>query len=130
VSVWKCIRRTWNGFANYARYKVGDGSHVLFWHDVWCGEQPLKVSFSELLTIACAKDAWVVDNMQLQNGNINWNIIFTRPVHDWEVEVVSGFFEMLYSQKVRYGGEYKFVGFHLKRKHLKLSRIIKYYLIM
>jgi hypothetical protein len=90
----------------------------------------LKVSFSELLTIACAKDAWVVDNMQLQNGNINWNIIFTRPVHDWEVEVVSGFFEMLYSQKVRYGGEYKSVGFHLKRKHLKLSRIIKYYLIM
>jgi hypothetical protein len=26
-------------------------------------------------------------------------------VHDWEVKVVSGFFEMLYSQRVRHGGE-------------------------
>jgi hypothetical protein len=51
----------------------------------------LKVSFPELFTIACGKDASMADNMQLQNGNIHWNIIFTRPVHDWEVEVVSGF---------------------------------------
>jgi hypothetical protein len=26
-------------------------------------------------------------------------------VHDWEVELVSGFFEMLYSQRVRLEGE-------------------------
>jgi hypothetical protein len=31
----------------------------------------LKVSFSELFTIACGKDAWLADNMQLQNGNIH-----------------------------------------------------------
>jgi hypothetical protein len=37
---WKCIRRKWDGFANHVRYDVGDGSKVLFWHDVWCGEQP------------------------------------------------------------------------------------------
>lgn len=36
----------------------------------WCGELPLKTSFSELFTIACGKDVWVADNMQLQNGNI------------------------------------------------------------
>jgi hypothetical protein len=36
--------------------KVGDGSKVLFWHNVWCGEQPLKVLFPELFTIACVKD--------------------------------------------------------------------------
>jgi len=41
--------------------------------------------------------------MQFHNGNIHWNIIFTRPVHDWEVEVVSRFFE-LYS-RVRHGGD-------------------------
>jgi hypothetical protein len=42
--------------------------------------------------------------MQIQNGNIHWNILFTGPMHDWEVKVVSRFFEFLYSQKVRYGG--------------------------
>jgi hypothetical protein len=61
----------------------------------------LKVSFPKLFTIACGKDVWVADNMQPQNGNIYWNIIFTRPVHDWEVEAVLGFFEM-YSQRVRH----------------------------
>jgi hypothetical protein len=71
---------------------------------VWCGEIPLKNLFPELFTISCGKDAWVEENMQTQNGNILWNIMFTRPVHDWEVEVVYQFFE-LYSHKVRYEGE-------------------------
>jgi hypothetical protein len=78
----KCIRRAWDNFANYVRYEVGDGSRVLFRQDVWCGVQPFKVSFLELFTIACGKDAWVADDMQLDNENIHWNIIFTRMVHD------------------------------------------------
>ena len=45
MGVWKCIRREWGGFANHVRYEVVDGFKVLFWHDVWCGEQPVKVSF-------------------------------------------------------------------------------------
>ena len=71
----------------YVRYEVGDGSKVRFWHGVWCEDLPLKFSFSKLFTIACGKDAWVKDHMQFQNGNIHWNIFFTRPVHDWEVTV-------------------------------------------
>jgi hypothetical protein len=43
--------------------------------------------------------------MQKQICNILWNILFTRLVHDCEMEVVSRFFEMLYSLKVRYEGE-------------------------
>jgi hypothetical protein len=56
--------------------KVSDGSKVCFWHDVWCGDVPLKISYSGLFNIACSKDAWVVDNMQLQEGNIHWNDFF------------------------------------------------------
>jgi hypothetical protein len=50
VGVWKCIRRKQDGFAKHVSYEVGDGSKVLFWHYVWCGEQPLKVLFPELFT--------------------------------------------------------------------------------
>jgi hypothetical protein len=56
VGVWKYIRREWDGLAKYVRYEVVDGSSVLFWHDVCCGEQPLQVSFQKLFTIACGKD--------------------------------------------------------------------------
>jgi hypothetical protein len=62
-----------------------------------CGEQPLKISFPDLFSIARCKDAWVADHMQFRNENLQWNIFFTRPVHDWEVNLVSSFFELLYS---------------------------------
>jgi len=49
----------------------------------------------------------VEKNMQKQNDTILWNILFTRLVHDWEVEAVSRFFEMLYTLKVKSEGDDK-----------------------
>jgi hypothetical protein len=57
--VWKCIRRGWEGFAQHLRYDIGDGTKVLFWHDVWRGNCPLKLTYPVLFKIACNKDAWV-----------------------------------------------------------------------
>jgi hypothetical protein len=107
AGVWKCIRRGWDAFPAHVRYEIGNGSKVLFWHDVWCGEILLKTLFSELFLIASGKDAWVEKNMQKQNDTILWNILFTRLVHDWEVEAVSRFFEMLYTLKVKSEGDDK-----------------------
>jgi len=36
-------------------YEIENGSKVLFWHDVWCGEIPLKILFPELFLIASGK---------------------------------------------------------------------------
>jgi hypothetical protein len=109
------------GFANHVRYEVGDGSKVLFWHDVWCGEQPLKNIFPKLFTIACMKDVWVAETMQVHNGCTHWHVLFTWPVEDWEVELVSRFFELLYSQKVRYGGEDKLCWIPSKTKSFEVK---------
>jgi hypothetical protein len=49
-------------FQNVLKYEVGDGSKVGFWLDVWCGDVPLKISYLDLFSIACNKDARVVDN--------------------------------------------------------------------
>jgi hypothetical protein len=38
-------RRGWEDFACHVWYDIGDGSKVLFWHDVRCGELPLKIVF-------------------------------------------------------------------------------------
>ena len=54
--------------------------------------------------------------MKFQNGNIHQNILFIQPVHDWKVDVVSRFFELLYSQKVRYGGQDTICWVPLKKK--------------
>jgi hypothetical protein len=77
VGVWKSIRREWDAFATHVRYEVGDGSKVLFWHDVWCEKVPLKTIFSDLFLIASRMDAWVEESMQRQNGTILGNILFT-----------------------------------------------------
>ena len=50
-----------------------------------------------------SKDAWVADNIQLQDGNLHWNVIFTQLVQDWEMEMVPSFFERLYYVQLRHG---------------------------
>jgi hypothetical protein len=40
VGVWKHIRRGWESFLKFIKFEVGDGSHIRFWHDFWCGGRP------------------------------------------------------------------------------------------
>jgi len=39
----------------------------------------------------------VADNLVVQNGVIQWNVIFTHLVQDWEMEMVLYFFSRLFS---------------------------------
>jgi hypothetical protein len=100
VGLWKHIRREWDVFARNVRFEVGLGSKILFWHDTWCGNQPLKHAFPSLYRIARYKEAWVKDNFTWRNGVVEWNVIFCHAIQDWEMEMISTFFEMLYSCKL------------------------------
>ena len=91
-------------FKHYVRFEIGNRSRVLFWKDVWCGERPLMNAFPALFAIACEKDAWVEENMDIVNGVTQWNVLFIQPVHDWILGEISRFFELLYSQQIRHGG--------------------------
>jgi hypothetical protein len=68
VSVWKFIRRGWDTVAKYLRFKEGDGSHIRFWHDLWCGDRPLKLCYPALYTIAHSPDAWAVGSLSVVGG--------------------------------------------------------------
>jgi hypothetical protein len=61
----------------------------------------LKDAFPNLFGIACAKDASVVAHVKFSGGSTQWNISFARTTHDWEMDVFSSFFMVLYSAKVR-----------------------------
>jgi hypothetical protein len=41
MGLWKFSMKAWEEFCSFTRYKVGDGSKVSFWHNVWCGMLPL-----------------------------------------------------------------------------------------
>jgi hypothetical protein len=82
-----------------------NGTKIRFWHNLWCEDQQLKESFPELFSIACYKEVWVADHLQFSNENIQWNISFIKPVQDWEVELVTAFFNALDSLKVGQGGD-------------------------
>jgi hypothetical protein len=57
-------------FSRFVGYEMGNGSKTRFWHDLWCGDQPLKVTFLELLSMLRCKKAWVAYHVQFSNGNI------------------------------------------------------------
>ena len=48
-----------------------------------------------LYSIAREKDASVAANVKFLGGAPQWNVIFSREVHDWEVDVVTAFFQKL-----------------------------------
>jgi hypothetical protein len=43
-------------FSRFIIYQVRDGTMIRFWHDLWCGDQPLKEYFPELFSIAYCKE--------------------------------------------------------------------------
>jgi hypothetical protein len=120
VNVGKFIRRGWDNVAKYLHFEVGDGSHIRFWHDLWCGDKPLKLCYPALYSIARSPDAWVVDNLSVVKGVVHWNVLFTRYAQDWEVEMVMSFYEQLYSTRVRHGEVERVVWNLSKRRNFEV----------
>lgn len=66
---------------------VGDGKSVLFWEDVWCGDQPLKVDFSRLFKLAKAKNSLVFEVARNNSFvEVQWDNVFSRLLLDRERE--------------------------------------------
>uniref|UniRef100_A0A2N9HIV0 Photolyase/cryptochrome alpha/beta domain-containing protein n=1 Tax=Fagus sylvatica TaxID=28930 RepID=A0A2N9HIV0_FAGSY len=76
VSLWKYIRKGWETFSQFLEFKVGDGSRIHSWSDVWCGLVPLKASFPELFRITRDKEAYVANHLQ------EWVAAFEKPKGD------------------------------------------------
>jgi len=57
VGCWKSILVVLELFKTSVHLKVRNGSMMLLWQDVWCGDCPLKAQFPNLLE-------WLVSKMQ------------------------------------------------------------------
>ena len=91
VSLWKHIRAGWDRFSHYVSFKVGDGSRIKFWHDSWCGDQPLRDKFPVLFRLARNQEATVADHLRFHGTTHSWDIEFLRQVQDWELDIVDTF---------------------------------------
>jgi hypothetical protein len=125
MSVWKHIRRGWDHFYEFVCLEVGDGYNVRFWHDLWCGDRPLKLCYPVLFSIARFKDAWVTDNLYVVNGVAHWNVVFTRLAQDWEDEMVLSLYECLYSHRIWHGAVDKLVWSPSKRGYFEVKSFYK-----
>ena len=67
---------------------MGDGSSVRVWHDLWCGELPLKEISPKLYVISCNRDASVIELLSFSGDSYHWNVSFNRLVQDWELECI------------------------------------------
>jgi hypothetical protein len=67
----------------------------------------LKEEFLVLYSIASEKDASVAANVEFLGGVPQWNVIFSREIHDWEVDAVTAFFQKLQTVSIRMGSQDK-----------------------
>ena len=62
MSLWKTIS-SGSTLSSYIQFEIGDGTRVRFWHDDWCGDNPLSVCFPKLFGTSSGKEVYVADLM-------------------------------------------------------------------
>ncbi|RVX09480.1 putative ribonuclease H protein [Vitis vinifera] len=97
------LRKEWEVVKSRLVFVVGNGKRIKFWKDIWCGDEPLCVSFPSLFALAVSKDAWVKDVWRCNEGGGSWSPLFSRPFNDWELEEVCSFFVALNRKQIQQG---------------------------
>lgn len=78
---WKGLHEVKGWYERGIGWKLGNGRRVRFWHDVRCGECPLKTAFPRLFNINQQLDLSI--GKLWDNG---WNLSFRRNLGNKEVE--------------------------------------------
>jgi hypothetical protein len=65
-------------FFSRGYFKVGDGSSVRFWEDVWLGDTPLAQQYPSLFNLAQRKNVLVADVLRHVPLNISFRRFLSR----------------------------------------------------
>lgn len=91
-TLWKNIQSGWERFSHCIRFEVGNAWCTRFWYHVWCGKIPLKEAFPVRFKLLRAKKLILLILSVGTMGDIVWDVIFTRSLHDWELGAYRPFF--------------------------------------
>ena len=67
--LWQTISEGWDTFARHFSFVVGDGSCILFLHDKWTGDVPLKILYPQLFLCSANKEACISEVLSLPVGD-------------------------------------------------------------
>lgn len=70
---WKAITSMIHIFRSLPRMKVGNGSRIRIWHDIWFGSGTLQEAYSRLFALPLVKEGlWIVsDSISLSILNLH-----------------------------------------------------------
>jgi len=77
-SLWRFIHKGWGRFFHHFSFKASVGSSILFWHDCWSTEGPLRDSFPSLYVLTVNRDAVMADFCQRGPSTFVWSPDFIR----------------------------------------------------
>jgi len=100
VGCWKSILTSLERFKSLVHFEVKGGSRVLFWHDVWHGDRPLKTIFPDLFRMARLMYATVQEVISWNSHISHWNLTFVRNLNDWEDDSIYNLLAALAGKKV------------------------------
>jgi hypothetical protein len=81
----------------------------------------LKEAFPMLFSIPCHTEGLVVDHVQFSNDLSQWNVSYIKLVHDWEVELVTLFFNLLLCLRLSQAGVDRMCWIPSKRQRFEIS---------
>ncbi len=98
-SLWKSIMMGWDDFRRYTVFEVGLGMKVLFWHDRWCIDLPLKEVYPVPFAYSNNKDASIASLLEESREGRSrvWSVTFCRDFNNWEIDSIESFFLLLHS---------------------------------
>lgn len=68
--------------------KIGKGDTILFWYNKWCEDGPFFRVFPRLFSLSIQKDCFLNQMGIWHDGTWSWNLIWRRPLLDWEKDDV------------------------------------------
>ncbi|GLT87533.1 hypothetical protein SLE2022_056120 [Rubroshorea leprosula] len=92
--------------------KIDEGKDMLFWHEKWVGDKPLKEKFNRLFSLSREKDACIADMGQWNNGEWMWTWRWTRNLFVWEINLLQELCSMLEGIKLTQGEDDNWIWKH------------------
>ncbi|XP_026383460.1 uncharacterized protein LOC113278957 [Papaver somniferum] len=92
-SIWKGINKYTELFKSNCIFRLGDGTRISFWIDIWVGDQPLFQRFPAVYGV-CATKNHTISQMYNVNAEI-WELGITRRVHDNVISEIATLLHLL-----------------------------------
>ena len=110
--LWRSISAGWKSFAKHLSFVVGDGSRILFWHDKWTRDVPLKILYPQLFMSSANKENCISEVLSPLVGDNDkmWSSRFYRAFNDWELAASYSLLHFIQTRIPRDGGVTGFVG--------------------